>query len=411
MDPVPPLVVELAKACQRHGGRALLNGGGVRDAMLGRPINDWDVEVYGIPEPDLADLLAKLGRVSAVGRAFGVYKLARGRQEIDVSLPRRDSKVGAGHRGIHVDGDPSMSFEEAARRRDLTVNAMLRDPLSGEIIDPWGGQDDLRARVLRAVDATTFLEDPLRALRVVQLAARLDFEVDPVLESLCAQAALGELPPERIQGEWLKLLLLGVRPSRGLALARKTAILARVFPEAVDALDADSGLDHLAAGHRDGLEDEGRRVALMLATWLHGTPSDQVEATLDRLWLHRWKGYPLRERVLGAIATWSEEPTSDVALRHLATRTELELTLLVQHGVTGRAAPLQQLDRAMELGIAHGAPEPLLKGRDLKPLGVSPGPAMGTLLRQVYELQLDGAVTSPDEALDAARRLIGSTHR
>ena len=120
--------------------------------------------------------------MDAVGQAFRVYKLSgvEGVEgAVDVALPRRDSKVGPGHRGIAVEGDPSLSVEEAARRRDFTMNAMLFDPATGEILDPWGGRRDLEARLLRAVDARTFGEDPLRALRAVQFAARYELEVEP----------------------------------------------------------------------------------------------------------------------------------------------------------------------------------------------------------------------------------------
>ncbi|MDX1579118.1 MAG: hypothetical protein R3266_11560, partial [Gemmatimonadota bacterium] len=160
------------------GGRAWLVGGCVRDALLGEAVTDFDVEVYRIPEDDLEVLLSALGPVNAVGKSFGVFKLGAD-EDIDVSLPRRDSNAGPGHRGIHVEGDPWMTPREAARRRDLTVNAILMDPRTGELLDPWNGRADLDACLLRPVDRHTFLEDPLRALRAVQFAARLIFDPAP----------------------------------------------------------------------------------------------------------------------------------------------------------------------------------------------------------------------------------------
>ena len=140
----------LARAVQARNGRALLVGGYVRDELLGRAPKDADVEVYGLQAPDLRATLETLGRVDCVGESFRVYKLVwherKIRYELDVSLPRRDMKVGEGHKGFEVQGDPFASFEDAARRRDFTLNAILRDPLSGEIIDPFGGQTDLRRR-------------------------------------------------------------------------------------------------------------------------------------------------------------------------------------------------------------------------------------------------------------------------
>src|SRR5882724_6563968 len=139
-NPVPERVVDIAKAVREAGGRALLVGGCVRDLIIGLDPKDWDVEVYGIEPAKLRAVLDDFGQVNVVGEAFTVYKLG---PDLDVSLPRRERKSGRGHRAFVIEGDPSMTFEEAARRRDFTVNAILQDPLTGEIIDPFGGQEDL----------------------------------------------------------------------------------------------------------------------------------------------------------------------------------------------------------------------------------------------------------------------------
>src|SRR5918992_4932091 len=146
--PIPEKILRLARAVREAGGRALLVGGCVRDRLLGRAVKDWDVEVYGVEPSRLRELLGRFGRVNVVGEAFTVYKLG---QDLDVSLPRRERKTGRGHRGFYIEGDPSMSFEEAARRRDFTVNAVLEDPLTGEVIDPHRGLADMGAKLLRAV--------------------------------------------------------------------------------------------------------------------------------------------------------------------------------------------------------------------------------------------------------------------
>jgi tRNA nucleotidyltransferase (CCA-adding enzyme) len=405
LDDIPAAVVALAQRCRAAGARALLVGGGVRDRLLSRPVTDWDVEVFGLAEDALAALLAEMGSVNAVGRAFGVFKVKIAGRELDVSLPRRDSKVGAGHRGIHVEGDPNLSIAEAARRRDLTINAILLDPLTGEVLDPWGGRRDLASRRLRAVDESTFLEDPLRALRVVQFAARLEFEVEPALTALSARAALSELPAERFQGEWVKLMLLGVRPSHGLAFAREAGILTEVFPEAAAIDDGnDAPLDAFARGRAD-VVPEGRQLAAGLAIWLRHGSRTAVEATLDRLALHRWQGYPLRERVLSAVACWREAPHTERELRWLSTKTELRLTFLVAAAVHGPASVRLRWESAERLGILEHPPEPLLLGRDLQALGVRPGPTMGLLLKQVYERQLDGTVTTKEAARKAASEM------
>src|SRR5215210_111226 len=173
---VPEKVIKLARAAQAAGGRALLVGGCVRDPLMGREPKDWDVEVYGLEPMRLRQLLDEFGQVNAVGEAFTVYKLG---PDLDVSLPRRERKQGRGHRGFVIEGDPRMPVEEAARRRDFTINAILADPLTGEHVDPFGGRRDLEQKLLRAVSPETFVEDSLRVLRAAQLAARFELEIDP----------------------------------------------------------------------------------------------------------------------------------------------------------------------------------------------------------------------------------------
>ena len=378
-------------------------GGCVRDHLMGQPLYDWDIEVHGLASESLQDLLAGSGRVSLVGKSFGVFKWRPPRwrgPEIDVSIPRRDSKVGPGHRGIRAEGDPHLSIEEASRRRDLTINSMLVDLLTEAIQDPWNGRKDLEDGVLRAVDADTFLEDPLRAIRVVQFAARLGFQADTALVDLCRSAALDELPAERIWMEWRKLLL-SRRPSLGFQFAETAAILDRVFPEVagISTERVSRTLDALAASHRDGLDPVGRQLALMLVGWLHDGPPGSVEATLDRLGLHRLGRYDARTAVLSAVQHLSDPIATESDLRWLATRAEVGLVLTV------RAASEDVADvmgRARALGVWEAAPAPLVQGRDLAGLGFPPGPGMGQLLQKLYAKQLEGDLTSREAALRQA---------
>jgi tRNA nucleotidyltransferase (CCA-adding enzyme) len=403
---VPAPIHELAEAVAQAGGRMFLVGGGVRDHLTGGAVKDWDLEVFGLEADALVKLLQRRGSVNAVGRSFGVFKWTpRGgpHHEIDVSIPRRDSKVGPGHRGIAVEGDPAMTTGEAARRRDLTINALMWDLVADRLEDPWNGLQDLSARRLRAVDRDTFLEDPLRALRVVQFAARLEFEPDEELIELCRSAALDELPAERISGEWGKLLLKGRSPSLGMRVARQSAVLERVFPE-VASLDTDAILDRLVPA-RDRLSPEGRQWTLMLGGWLHPAPAPAVTATLDRLGMHTIRGYAVRERLEQALAQLDAPARTDADLRHLSTRAEVLVTLTLR-GVVRADDTAPALQRAEVLGVLEERPKPILLGRHLKTLGVPPGPDMGRILAAVYERQLDGAVTTLDEAKEAARAVV-----
>jgi len=458
---LPEGVVRLLEAVRSAGGRPFLVGGAVRDALVGIPLSDYDLEVFGLEAARLRAALEAVAKVNAVGEAFTVFKVAGlvgVRGDVDVSLPRRDSKVGPGHRGIEVRGDPWLSPEEAARRRDFTINAMLLDPIGFELVDAHGGQADLEARRLRVVDATTFGEDPLRALRAVQLAARFELEVEPETARLCASMPVHELPAERVLGELEKLLLQAARPSRGLRLLRDWGLLSEIAPELVPLADTpqDPGwhpegdvwthtlmVVDAAATTRDDLP-RPQALALMLGALCHdlGKPQTTREedgrirsrgheeagigptvALLDRLRLHTLGGYPVRAQVLGMVAHHlkpgqlydDRERVSDGAIRRLAARCDPELLYRVARadcvGRTGDFPPVAQewfRKRVADLD-AHRPPEPLLRGRDLLAMGLRPGPRVGVVLRAVYERQLDGEVKDLDQARELARRVLEET--
>jgi len=240
-----PRCVEVARTVCDAGGRALVVGGWVRDHLLGVRSKDVDIEVSGLDVERLESILAGFGSVHAVGRAFGVFRV--GGIDADFSLPRRDSKRGPGHRGFDVTPDPALGFAAAARRRDLTVNSIGLDPLTGEVLDPHGGRRDLERRVLRATDPERFPEDPLRGLRVAQLAARLEMAPDEELLALCRALDLSELSGERVFDEIAKLLLRAARPSIGMRFLEDTGQL-RFFPE----LDALRGVPQDPEWHPEG---------------------------------------------------------------------------------------------------------------------------------------------------------------
>ena len=232
--PLPSDVLDIVTAIDRAGGRALVVGGFVRDHLLRIETKDIDIEVFGLPIDGLESTLASFGEVITVGRAFGVLRLKH--LDVDFSIPRRDNKIGKGHRDFRVEFDPNLSFADAARRRDLTINALGYDPLTDEILDEHEGRDDLEARRLRAVDETTFPEDPLRALRVAQFLARFDMQPDETLTRLCRDSDLADLSAERIHDELIKLMLKAPRPSLGWEFLRTTDLI-RFFPEAEALID------------------------------------------------------------------------------------------------------------------------------------------------------------------------------
>ena len=458
---IPPGLGRVFAALVAQGGRPYLVGGGVRDSLLGLPVVDFDVEVYGLTPDRLERILQSQGRVDVVGQAFTVYKLSGidgVPGAVDVSLPRRDSKTGPGHRGITVAGDPSLSMEEASRRRDFTVNAMLLDPGSGEVFDFHGGRRDLDARVLRAVDPSTFGDDPLRALRAAQLAARFEMTVDPATAALAARMPLAELPAERVFGEMEKLLLKARRPSIGLALLHDWGVLDVVAPELLPLAGTPQdpdwhpegdvwvhtllSVDEAAATIGD--LDPPRALAVMLGALCHdlGKPATtQFEdgrirsrgheeagipptlALLDRWRVHTMAGYDVRGQVEALVANHlkpgqlydERDRVTDGAIRRLARKCEPDLLARVARAdclgrSPGRFEPVAMdwfRERVRALDVASRPPEALLRGRDVVALGVPPGPRVGEILRAVYERQLDGGVKTADEAVAEAKRILG----
>ena len=265
-----PGCIEIAQAVREAGGRALVVGGWVRDHLLGVRSKDVDIEVFGLGVERLEALLARFGSVHAIGRAFGVFRV--GGIDVDFSLPRRDSKRGPGHRGFDVAPDPTLHFAEAARRRDLTVNSIGIDPLTGDVLDPHGGCRDLKRRVLRATDPGRFPEDPLRGLRVAQLAARLEMTPDEELVALCRRLDPSELSGERVFDECRKLLLRAAKPSIGFGVLENTGQL-RFFPE----LDALRGVPQDPEWHPEGDVWVHTLMVLDAAASLRGAGADSGE--------------------------------------------------------------------------------------------------------------------------------------
>ncbi len=446
------LALAVAHAARARGGRALVVGGFVRDRLLGRPSKDLDLEVFGVPEAELAPMLGAIGRVEPVGRAFPVYKLG----PIDVALPRRESKSGRGHTAFTVQGDPHMSFADAARRRDFTMNAISWDPLTDDYVDPFKGRTDLEARRLRVVDPRTFGDDSLRVLRALQFAARFEATLDDEAAAICRAIPLDDLPAERLWGEFEKLLLVAERPSIGFALARSLGVVEQLVPEMVPLYDCPQDAEWHPEGdvwtHTLMVIDEARRrnadldrarlATVMLGAVCHdlGKPATTAmidgrwrspghEAAgvapatrvLDRLNINTLDGYDVRAQVLAITAEHlrpsafykAKDAVRNGAFRRLALRVDLELLVRFGradcHGRTGTfdcSAMNWFLDRARALGVEHAPPAPLLLGRHLLALGVTPGPRMGEILRAVYEKQLDGAVATLDEAVAEARHLV-----
>jgi tRNA nucleotidyltransferase (CCA-adding enzyme) len=461
---LPDGLTRLLDGIRAAGGRPFVVGGAVRDALFERRVEnqDYDVEVFSLTADELEGVLSQTGRVDAVGQSFRVFKLTGVdgvTGAVDVSLPRRDSKVGPGHRGIAVEGDPNLSIEEASRRRDFTMNALLWDSRTGEVQDPWNGQRDAENKVLRAVDAETFGEDPLRALRAIQLAARYGLTVEPATADLCASMPLSELPSERVFGEIEKLLMQAQKPSIGFVLMKEWGMLPLLAPELIPLGETPQDpawhpegdvwvhtlqvIDQAAALVGDLADDRPRALAVMLGALCHdlgkpGTTAHEdgrirsrgheeagippTTALLDRWNVHTLLGYNVRAQVFGLVAHHLKpgllydvrDRVSDGAIRRLARKVEPDLLYRVAKADClgrhpGRFEPVAMdwfRERVRQLNVEVRPPDPILKGRDVLAMGMQPGPEVGRVLQAVYEQQLDGVVTTIEDARAAARRIL-----
>lgn len=438
----------------RPTGRPRLAGGCVRDWLMGLAPKDFDIEVQGITFDALQAILAPFGATDVVGRSFGVIKLRLGAAEYDFSLPRRESKTGAGHRGFAVTPDPLLSDAEAASRRDFTINSITCDPFTGELFDPHNGQADLRARVLRHT-SYAFIEDPLRVLRAVQFAARFDLTLAPETTALCRTMVdtYSELPVERVWGEWDKWAAQSVRPSRGLAVLEETGWLVH-FPE-IAALrgcpqdpewhpegDAFTHTQHCCDAlvklpdWRESPPD--RRRVLLFAVLAHDFGKPATTAQSEVRGRFRWRslghesaGGPLADnflRRIGAPRAIIETVRPLVVLHlahhhgtgefndghlrrlarklHPATIDDLCSVMIADSlgrpPLTGEESItlIEKLrTRAHQLAIRAAPPRPILLGRHLIALGHKPGPGFSAILDAAFEAQLDGAFADEETAL------------
>ncbi len=425
-DLLEPKAQQIARAVAARGGRALLVGGYVRDELLGQHPKDADIEVYGLEAPQLREILQNLGRVDCVGESFRVYKLVwhpkrengeKVRCELDVSLPRRDKKVGDGHRGFEVEGDPFASVEDAARRRDFTVNAILKDPLSSEILDPFGGKADLANKMLRAVDEAHFGEDSLRVLRAMQFAARFEFQIESETVRICRATPLDDLPKERIWAEWEKWLLKSERPSIGLQVGAQIGVFERLSPYLQTAIlrrgpQIERALDG-AARERSGLPPE-KQVALMLATLGSFCGWEGTKRLLSDLGVQKMRGqngsYDVQKSVIqlvGARKTPRDffekrDTIEDKDFRFFAARVEPDLAVRLSRARGEFVAASWFEENLRRLDVYHGPPAPLLLGRHLIEMGMKPGPQIGKIVERAYFLQLSGEVRSLEDAKKVA---------
>lgn len=438
------------ESARELGGRAYFVGGCVRDALSGATPKDFDIEVYGLEPRELERMLSRRFRFEMVGKSFGVWKIKG--FEIDVSIPRRERKTGEGHKAFDIECDPNLSVREACARRDFTVNAILYDYLENRIIDPFGGETDLRNGVLRHT-SERFSEDPLRVLRAMQFAARFSMSVAPETVELCSTIPFENLPIERVFEEWKKLLLKGRKISLGLNFLRDCGWL-KYFPE----LAATNGCEQDPFWHPEGdvfthtgfaldafasarTGDDREDLVVGLAVLCHDFGKPRCTSVGDDGKIHSYghdilgreptisflsrltrekslveEVVPLVERHMAILDLWRSN-AGDSAIRRLA-RKVVRIDRLVRVDFAdrnGRGDPEFRDDspqgkwiseRAAELSVRDSAPKPVVMGRHLQAAGLKPSRKFGEILSALYEAQLDGEFSDLDGGLVLLHKML-----
>ena len=459
---LPNILKTISKTLQKHNAKAIIVGGSVRDHFLKLPSKDYDIEVYGLDNLEqLEKILSEFGSVNLVGKSFGVLKFAHEKEEYDFSFPRLESKVGKGHRGFDVETDGSMAFEQAALRRDFTINAMGYDIEEKAFLDPFNAQEDIDAHLLRHIDDHSFVEDPLRIYRAVQFCARFGYVLAPETKKLCLnmvkEGLLEELPKERIYTEFVKLLLKSPKPSVGFELMRELGIL-RYFPELEAIIDVPQDQKWHPEGdvwvhtmmcvdamHRElgirneelGIDDKQKQ-KFMFAILCHDfgkvntTIADdgriraighEVESLeLTKSFMYRLTSeHDFIESILPLVehhlkpSQFYKNGAKNNAIRRLATKVNIEeLVIIAKADFLGRTTQesLQGdyeagewlLEKAKALKVQNKPLDNLLQGRDLINLGLEPSPEFTMILEKVYDLQMEGDVSTKEEALEYVKK-------
>lgn len=391
------LTVKIAERIREEGGRAYFVGGCVRDELLGQVPKDYDLEVYGIVAEKLPSILEEFGKVDSVGSSFQVYKL----EGLDISLPRREQRDRRqrGHRAFIVEGDPFMTFVEACSRRDFTINAIMKDVLTEEIIDPFDGAQDLKDGILRVVSEQTFKEDSLRVLRLAQFHSRFGFFIEEKTVRLAQEVDLSDLPRERIWTEMEKLLMKSEKPSLGLLALVLLGIREKLFPELLLSTKVLGAVDNTKRPYNwTGLKYP-QRLSLVLTALLSETR--EPERFFHRTGLETVENYKVKEQVCVGVNCLKEDFSlyTDVDMHLLSQKIQLRILSRALHAVSNPTRSVF-LSQVVALDILDEPIKPVFQGRDLIEMGFKPAKWFGDALYEVFVRQMEGKITSKEEGID-----------
>ena len=441
------LAERIAEYVREAGGRTFYVGGFVRDKLLGTDNKDVDIEVHGIEPQALFNILEMIGEPLTFGKSFGVFALKG--EDIDIAMPRRERATGTGHRDFDVEVDPYIGTREAARRRDFTVNSMMEDVLTGELVDHFGGRRDLDEGVIRHIDPETFIEDPLRVLRGAQFAARFSFTIAPDTIGLCRGIDLSTLSKERVEEELKKAFLKADRPSIFFESLRTMDQLDVWFPELKQTIGLEQDpifhpegdvwthtmevIDR-AAAFRDRVSDPYSFMLLALTHDLGKIVTTEEKNGRIHAYEHEEKGMPLVEAFVGRLT--NEKDIKDYVFNMVPLHMRPNVLAYSKPVMksTNRmfdaaAAPADliwfaEADKPVVSGkdafsgdkefllerlrlYEDTMAKPYVMGRDLIEAGLDPGEDFGEILAYAHKLRLAGIEkeSALKQALTYARKM------
>jgi tRNA nucleotidyltransferase (CCA-adding enzyme) len=382
-------IINLAKTIKSHGGKLLLVGGCVRDEHMGIAPKDFDCEVYGIPFERLQWIVTEFDsavKADMVGKSFQVFKLSN---NVDLSIPRRDRKVGDGHTGFEVEGDPYMSYKEACSRRDFTINAILKDPLTGDYIDPFDGVNDINARELRCVSPETFTEDPLRILRLIQFASRLEFIITQHTWELATKTAseLKHISKERVFIELEKLILKSKEPLQGFRLLHEITAQTTIFYGWNFHLNTIKSLvtERKLSKYIQTLSKEEYLALVFTYVLSQNSDTEDVKRLIDAFGI---KSKFISTLILNLLENYCNTPT-DYELCRIATKLPMRCYKAYLDCLDN--PNIDAVDRKInDLGLYDGPIKPFITGEDLLNAGYVQSKSLGDKLAELYDLQLKG---------------------
>ncbi|MFY9082345.1 CCA tRNA nucleotidyltransferase [Aliarcobacter butzleri] len=357
----------------------MLVGGCVRDSFLNKKIKDYDIEIFNFDSLEILEKsLKKFGNVNLVGKSFGVLTLKIDEYDFDFSLPRIEKKVGNSHADFEVSTNANLSFKEAAKRRDFTINAIGYDYFRNEILDPFGGMNDLKNKIIKHIDDKTFLEDSLRVYRSVQFASRFEFKIDENTKILCKKiVSSGELkflPKERVFEELKKLFLKSKKPSLGLNLLKEFNIM-----NIEQNLEE---IDNLAFILKDKNYDDFRKLYLFYSCLCKGMNEDETFSFIKNL-------TDDKKFIKGILILNETNLTNDIKiLKRLSLKLKLE-DLIVLNQAFKNQISLEIFEILKDLDILNTPIKPLVLGKDLIKLGFVPSERFKEILDFAFDLQIE----------------------